>query len=83
MGSFERHEHFKSEAQAQNDKAEMRRIAILFFIVGSMYIFAVWMKSRRKMGIEAQQRDLEQTHNLVYIDRAAMHDMNLTMQDVA
>ena len=44
MGGFDRSEHFKSEAQAEEDAGEMRRIAIIFFSVAGSYLFFTWAR---------------------------------------
>lgn len=60
----------------------MRRVGIIFFSFIGSYVFYVWMKARRNVGRQSQQRDYEQTKGLIYIDKQAMRDMNLSFKEL-
>ena len=70
------------EAQAQEDQAEMRRIAIIFFTVGGTYFFYSWQKARKRKGLIAQQYDYNKTKDLVYVDKEVVRELNLTWNDL-
>jgi len=46
MDGYNRSDHFKGEAEAEEERSEKRRIAIIFFSVGGSYFLYAWNKSR-------------------------------------
>lgn len=54
---------------------------ILFGILSNTFLY-YWLKRRREAKYANQYRDVEQTKNLVYIDRQAMKEMQLSMEDL-
>lgn len=55
---FDRSPHFRGQAQDAEESIEMRRLAIFFFSMVGSTIFIYWMRNRKRLAIQVQQRDL-------------------------
>ena len=74
-----RREHFTSKTEEEEHIAALNQVAIVIFTFVGSYVFWLWMAQRRKLAIQVQVRG---NPNLIYIDKAAMKEMDLSIEEL-
>lgn len=75
-------EYYYERVQNEDERIAKRITAI--FIIGAIlntYLY-FYLKAKRTANYASQFRDVEQTKALIYIDRQAVDEMNLTHKDL-